>query len=136
MADIQHSNIPDEFLHENKHAAGADSNTYLRARGDGTSEFVHLSLNSFQDPTLIRDDTTLSDTFEATLRLDRQYIIMLSQTANGTTDYRNDYIDLRGMSTLPTGVGKLTSIGGTVTYQNGQLTCETGWNFFRVVEVS
>lgn len=137
MAEIQHSNIPDEFLHEAKHAETAQTNTFLRAKGDGTTEFVHLSLGSFPAPTLVRDDTTLASSFPTDIKLNHQYIIMLAKTDSGTTNYINDYIDLRGMSTLPTGTGKLTSVGGKVEWQNGELSCaEAGWNFFRVVEVS
>ncbi|QXN67707.1 hypothetical protein [Vibrio phage VP41s3] len=136
MAEIQHSNIPDEFLHEAKHASNASANTFLRAKGDGTTEFVHLTLGSFQSPILIRDDTNLANAFPMTLTLGNQYVIMLSKTDGDTTSYMNDYIDLRGMNALPTGAGKLISIGGKCEWQNGQLTCkESGWNFYRVVEV-
>jgi hypothetical protein len=137
MAEIQHSNIPNEFLHEAKHAEQASTNTFLRAKGDGTTEFVFLTLASFPEPTLIKDDSTLVTSFPVTIQLDKQYIIMLSKTVEGTTDYINDYIDLRGMSTLPTGAGSLESIGGNVFWQNGELTVtDNTWNFFRVVEVS
>lgn len=139
MPDIQHANIPDEFLHEAKHAEQASANTFLRAKGDGTTEFVFLSLESFQPPLVIRDDTEVESSFNTPLQLNRQYVITLvnSDLGVGDADYYNDVIDLRGMTVLPTGTGKLTSIGGTCEWQSGKLTCvKLGWKFFRVVEVS
>lgn len=137
MAEIQHSNIPDEFLHEAKHASSANANTFLRAKGNGDTEFVHLTLDSFQAPAVVHDDTTVVNKFALTLTLGHQYIIFLTKAGTDADDYINDMIDLRGLNTLPVGTGKMTSIGGKCEWQSGQLTCtESGWNFYRVVEVS
>lgn len=137
MAEIQHSNIPDEFLHEAKHASSANANTFLRAKGNGDTEFVQLTLGSFQDPTIVHDDTNVVNKFALTLTLGHQYVIYLYKDNGSAVNYINDYIDLRGLNTLPVGTGKMTSIGGKCEWQSGQLTCtESGWNFYRVAEIS
>lgn len=136
MAEIQHKIIPDEFRHEPKHASTAQENTWLRSKGDGSTEFVPITLGAFPEPTVLATDENISNTADFPLVLDRQYVIMLSKTENGNLNYQNDYIDLRGMSALPTGASTLESIGGRVVWQNGQLsTLDDSWNIFRVVEV-
>lgn len=137
MAEIQHSIIPDELLHEAKHAINAGANTFLRAKGDGTTEFVPLTTESMAAPTLIRDDSILSSGVPITLQLGKVYNIMLVKTSSqGVSTYKNDLIDLRGMNVIPTGAASMLSVGGTVLYANGALgVTDSAWKFFRVVEV-
>lgn len=46
MADILHSTIRDEYLHQPKGAATATAGTWMRANGDGTTSFTTLPTSS------------------------------------------------------------------------------------------
>lgn len=135
MAELQHSNIPDEYLHEAKHAINAQTNSYLRAKGDGTTEFVPLSLDSFENQVELADDTTIITEFSYTPVAGRQYLFTLTKTDAGNVIFQNDMLDLRG-TVVPTGANILLSFGGHVQYQSGQFKAvDSGYNFFRIVEV-
>lgn len=135
IADIQHQNIPDEYLHEVKHALNANPNQYLRSKGDGTTEFVSLDLSSFDNLSRIADDTTLETTLNISLEVGKQYVITLTKEGADNQEYQVDFFDLRG-GFVPFGANTLLSVGGNVRYLSGQLQALNGYSFFRVVQVN
>ncbi|WJJ54294.1 hypothetical protein [Vibrio phage JPW] len=121
MADLQHQNIPDEYLHEVKGAVNAPINTFLRAKGDGTTEFVPLNNESFPTPTGISIDPS-GKTAVYTPIVGRQYIFTLSKSSvGGPSEYQNDIMDCRG-AIIPVGTDYMLSVGGKVKYVAGQFS--------------
>lgn len=135
MADIQHQNIPDEYLHEVKHALSANPNQFLRSKGDGTTEFVSLNLSSFDNTSLLANDAEATANLDITLEVGKQYIITLTKAGVGNQEYQVDYFDLRG-GFVPTGSDSMLSVGGNVRYLSGQLQALNDYTFFRVILVS
>lgn len=46
---MEHKDIPDNQRHEVKGASTASSGTFLKARGDGTTEFSAINLANIED---------------------------------------------------------------------------------------
>lgn len=120
IADLQHQNIPDEYLHEVKGAVNAPINTFLRAKGDGTTEFKYLDNDAFQPPTNIPIDAS-GKTAVHTPVVGKQYVFTLSKTSGSNTEYQNDVLDCRG-AIIPVGTDYLLSIGGKIKYVAGQFS--------------
>lgn len=120
IADLQHQNIPDEYLHEVKGAVNAPINTFLRAKGDGTTEFVTLTNESFPTPNSIpisQDGKTAA----YTPVVGKQYVFTLAKVSGLVQEYQNDVLDCRG-AIIPVGTDYLLSVGGKIKYVAGQFS--------------
>ncbi|AII27127.1 hypothetical protein [Vibrio cholerae] len=120
MADLQHQNIPDEYLHEVKGAVNAPVNTFLRAKGDGTTEFVELTNESFKSFINIPIDPS-GRTVVYTPVVGRQYVFTLSKSVGSSSEYQNDVLDCRG-AIIPVGTDYMLSVGGRIKYVAGQFS--------------
>lgn len=116
MANIEHSSIPDVNLHQCKGAASAEAGAYLRARGDGTTEWLPthgILCNKFNpiafssgswfdlswDSTLVSNGVTRSG---ATITISRSgvyiisYSVLTGSPAKGEARVVKDGVELPG----------------------------------------
>lgn len=61
---MEHKDIPDNQLHEVKGAASAPNGTYLKAKGDGTTEFSRIDISDVTGISKLQSQASLDDQAE------------------------------------------------------------------------